>query len=242
MWALDCPQAAGAQRLRLEGLSPETQLIVVLRDSGGSASPQVLSGASEYVLSWRGHRSLLRTALDYGALGVWHVVTGLDHLLFMLALVLMRPALRPLVRIATVFTLGHSATLALAATGRIAIDAALAEPAIALTLIVAARELCLRSADRGASLLRWEATALVFGLIHGLGFAGALEEMGIPTGQAIPALAAFNVGVEVGQIAVIGAALVVLRILTLRPATALLSRAVPHVVGAAGVYWCFVRL
>jgi hypothetical protein len=135
-------------------------------------------------------------------LGIEHILTGYDHLLFLLGLVLVGGRLRALLITVTAFTLAHSLTLALAALGAWTPSPALVEPAIALSIAyVGIENWFVRDAGR-----RWLIT-FPFGLIHGFGFAGALGEISLPSGQVPLALAAFNLGVEAGQLAVLAAVL-----------------------------------
>jgi hypothetical protein len=141
------------------------------------------------------------------AMGFWHIVPeGADHVLFVLGLFLGARTARTLLLHVTMFTLAHSATLALATLGVVNPPASIVEPAIALSIaLVAAENVLLQRPSP------WRAAVvLAFGLVHGLGFAGALREAGLPPGQTPTALAAFNVGVELGQLAVVGAAAAVM--------------------------------
>lgn len=143
----------------------------------------------------------LEVARTYGWLGIEHILLGLDHLLFVLALlVIVRGGTRILVTV-TAFTLAHSITLATATFGWLALPPAPVEATIALSIVFLAREIVLGWRGRPGLTQRmpW-VVAFAFGLLHGLGFAGALAEIGLPQ-QAIPlALVSFNVGVEIGQI------------------------------------------
>lgn len=144
-----------------------------------------------------------RTGLRYVQLGVLHIVPlGLDHILFVLALCLLSLRWRPALLQATAFTVAHSITLALAVTGAVALPASVVEPLIALSIaLVALENLVSREA-------RWWRLGLVFsfGLLHGLGFAGVLRELGLPAGRLAVALLSFNAGVELAQVAIIAAA------------------------------------
>lgn len=144
----------------------------------------------------------------YFTLGVEHILTGLDHLSFVLGLLLLiGPNLR-LFKAVTAFTVAHSITLALVALGVIAPRPALIEALVALSILFLALEL-IRQRQGGSSLtLRhpW-AIAFIFGLMHGCAFAGALAEVGLPKGAVAPALLLFNLGVEAGQVAFIAAVL-----------------------------------
>ncbi|MEM9532998.1 MAG: HupE/UreJ family protein [Pseudomonadota bacterium] len=142
---------------------------------------------------------------DYLVLGFTHIIPkGLDHILFVLALFLGSTGWRSLVALVTMFTIAHSITLALVALAIWIPDGAWVEPLIATSISVVALENLLLKGDR-KNLWRYP-IVLVFGLLHGLGFGGVLSELGLPDGQLVPALLAFNVGVEVGQIALVAAA------------------------------------
>jgi hydrogenase/urease accessory protein HupE len=135
-------------------------------------------------------------------LGIEHILTGYDHLLFLVAVVLVGGSLRAILAAVTAFTLAHSVTLALAALGVWAPRPALVEPAIALSIAYVGIENCLvRDIGR-----RWRLT-FVFGLVHGFGFAGALREIAVSAAELPVALASFNVGVEAGQLAVLAVVL-----------------------------------
>lgn len=181
---------------------------------------------------------------SYVHLGVEHILTGFDHLLFVLGLLLLIRARRRLFWTLTSFTLGHSVTLSLAALGFVRFPQAPAEAAIAATIFILAVELTRPPA--AASLLRrrpW-AMAALFGLLHGLGFAGALLEIGLPQGDVPLALAAFNVGIEAGQVAfvaVVLAAAAALRRMHVDP-PAMLSSAPAYAIGSLSAFWFFARL
>lgn len=171
-------------------------------------------------------------------LGIHHILTGYDHLLFLFGLILVGGRLRPLLVVVTAFTAGHSVTLALAALGVWAPSPRLVEPAIALSIAyVGVENWFVRDADR-----RWLIT-LPFGLIHGFGFAGALQEVSLPSGQIPLALAAFNVGVETGQVAVLLIMLpAVLWLGRRRWFAAAGVRAVSAGIALAGLVWFVERL
>ena len=148
----------------------------------------------------------LDVARDYLRLGFIHIVPeGLDHILFVLGLFLLSARLRPLVWQVTAFTVAHAVTLTLAALGVVALSPRLVEPLIALSIVYVAVENVLT--DR---MTRWRPPVVFgFGLLHGLGFAGVLGELGLPEQERLLALISFNGGIELGQLAVIaGAALV----------------------------------
>lgn len=143
------------------------------------------------------------TAAQFIELGFTHILPkGLDHILFVLGLFLLSPKLKPLLWQVTAFTLAHSLTLALAVLGIFALPGRVVEPIIALSIAVVAIENLFRTE---VSPWRWVAV-FGFGLIHGMGFAGVLSEIGLPREQLGMALLSFNVGVELGQLAVIALA------------------------------------
>lgn len=178
--------------------SAETLLIVTFLDGTQESSVFPEEGGSLRLAATAGAR---RPARELGArylrLGVWHIATGVDHLLFVAALVLLLRG-RRLLRTLTAFTVGHSLTLAAAGLALIALPPPPVEVLIALSVVFLARELV---APREDSLTLRHPTLIAagFGLLHGLGFAGALGELGLPAGQVPLALLSFNVGVELGQ-------------------------------------------
>jgi hypothetical protein len=132
--------------------------------------------------------------------GFEHIIPlGLDHILFVLGLFLMSPSLKPLLWQSLTFTIAHSITLALAATSVIKVPSDIVEPIIALSIAFIAIENILLPGYRKSRLL----VVFILGLIHGMGFAGALQQFGIPEKSLVPALVGFNIGVELGQIAVL---------------------------------------
>jgi hydrogenase/urease accessory protein HupE len=134
----------------------------------------------------------------YFVLGIEHILTGYDHLLFLVSLVLIASRFKDALKIVTAFTIGHSITLFLVATDRIQVSSHWVEALIALTICyVAVENMFVQKAK-----WRWLLTAL-FGLIHGMGFAGALAETGLPKSNLIGSLLTFNLGVEVGQLMVL---------------------------------------
>jgi len=148
-----------------------------------------------------------RQASDYLRHGVWHIWTGYDHILFLLSLLLpavlaksWRPASADVLRVVTAFTITHSITLSLAALQVVALPSRLIESAIAASVVIAA----LNNIWPLVHGKRWLA-AFAFGLLHGFGFAGVLGDLGLPQGAAAIALAGFNIGVELGQLAIVAA-------------------------------------
>ncbi len=190
-------------------------------------------------------------ARSYVALGVDHILMGIDHLLFVFLLLLLIRRTRVLVGAITAFTVAHSVSLAASTLGLIAVPAAPVEAIIALSIVILAAELVLPP-DRGLHLTSrfpW-AVSFSFGLLHGLGFASALRDIGVPQGDVPLALFAFNVGVEAGQLLFIAAVLTAgffLGRLGARPGSVLVrgSAAFGATVYAAGgiaAYWMIERI
>jgi len=189
--------------------------------------------------------SRMRVAGTYLGLGAEHILLGVDHLLFVLGLLLLVRGLAPLVMTVTAFTVAHSVTLGASVFGLIPLDRAPIEAAIALSIVMLAREIVV--ADQGVVHLTHRMpwlVAFVFGLLHGLGFAGALGDIGLPQ-RAIPlALLFFNLGVESGQLAFVLLLLALYRLAGGWVAPSLL-RARPilgYALGALATLWFFQRL
>lgn len=179
--------------------------------------------------------------LPFLKLGVEHIWTGYDHLLFLFGLLIVCARFRASVAIISCFTLGHSLTLVLATLDIVNVSARTIEPLIAASIVyVGVENLVRRGAEpRG----RWALT-FFFGLIHGFGFAGVLRELGLGSGGGglVLPLFSFNLGVELGQVAI--AAVVLPVVWRLRQQEKFLQRGVPTlsaVVALAGLYWLLQR-
>ena len=181
----------------------------------------------------------------YFKLGVEHILTGIDHLLFVLALVFIARGRWPLVRTVTAFTVAHSITLGLAALGFVNVPQAPVEAVIALSIAFVAVEVVQGSRGRPGITARapW-IVAFAFGLLHGFGFAGALSEVGLPERHIPLALLFFNAGVEAGQLAfvaaVLGAGALAARARIRWPGWAVLAPA--YAIGSVGMFWLIQRV
>jgi hydrogenase/urease accessory protein HupE len=178
---------------------------------------------------------------EFLVLGIRHIWTGYDHLLFLAGLLIVCRRLRVIVGIITAFTVAHSLTLGLAATNMVNLPNRMVEPLIAASILfVGAENLIRRGAEPKG---RW-AVAFAFGLVHGFGFASVLRELGLGSngrGIALP-LFSFNLGVEVGQITIAAIALPV--VWQLRKSPGFIRRGVPIIsaaVAATGLYWLLER-
>ncbi|MFM5916011.1 MAG: HupE/UreJ family protein [Novosphingobium sp.] len=184
-------------------------------------------------------------ARSYFVLGVEHILTGYDHLLFVIALVLLLGKLGVVVRAATAFTLAHSLTLIGTTLGVIGLAQAPVEALIALSIVFLAVEVVKQdpAAPRLSERIPW-VVAFGFGLIHGFGFAGALREIGLPEGDVPTAMLTFNLGVEGGQLIIIALTLAVLA--TVRrlapPAQRLVRLAASYAIGITASFWFIQRL
>ena len=180
--------------------------------------------------------------------GVEHILFGLDHLLFVLALILLAPSRRVLLWTITAFTLAHSVTLALATLGVVRVPGPPVEAMIALSILLLAGEIAHLERGRPSLTARWPwLVAFSFGLLHGFGFAGALTAVGLPQGDIPLALFAFNAGVELGQLVFIAAvlgALGLVRRIELSPVAdrRALRTATYAIWGTLAAFWFFERL
>jgi hypothetical protein len=201
-------------------------------------------GADHPTMVVTGAPTRLAVFRDYARLGTEHIATGVDHLLFVFGLLLLTGGTRMLFATITAFTLGHSVTLALAALQIIFVPQAPVEVVIAVTIYILAVELA-RDVGPKATLLRrrpW-AMAFSFGMLHGLGFAGALREAGLPANDVPLALLSFNVGIEIGQLAFVAVVLTAMALLrsVLRSLPPWTHRLPIYAMGTASAYWIFVR-
>jgi hydrogenase/urease accessory protein HupE len=185
-------------------------------------------------------RGMGEIASAYTVLGVEHILSGFDHLLFVLGLLFLVGFNRRLVATITAFTVAHSLTLALSALGWLTLRPPPVEAAIALSIVLVASE---SLHERATLARRWPAlVALLFGLVHGLGFAGALQQIGLPQHHLSVALLSFNIGVELGQLGVVGTAYVVCRALSRRQPFALARTPALYLIGIVAACWSCDRI
>ena len=226
---------------RLFPYDPKHQTFVNVYEGGKLRQQWILSRADTrrtyYLGTTAGTLEVLRTFITAGA---HHILIGPDHLLFLLALLLLGGSWPTLVRIVTAFTLGHSITLTLATLDVVSPPSSLVEPLIALTIVVVGVDNLLRG--NGRDLRAW--AALMFGLVHGFGFAAVLREFGLPREALGWSLFSFNVGVEIGQLAVVLVVASLLDLVRRRSATIGYRVAVAGsiVVIVAGSFWFVERV
>ncbi len=171
-------------------------------------------------------------------LGVRHIATGYDHLLFLVSLLVVGRGLRPLLKVVTAFTVAHSITLSLAVLNVVTLPSRVVESVIALSIAYVALENLWRG-DAGLRR-RWLVT-FAFGLAHGLGFASLLKNMAIARPSLLVSLVSFNLGVEIGQVAVVAVAFLGLRVLQNSPRDRLFRRAISWGAATLGLAWFIQR-
>ena len=197
----------------LADVDPSHRGLLAITAWGGTQTGVLTPGRGIQVFALD-HPSQLRAFAEYLRIGLWHIWSGIDHLLFLLSLLLpavlrrrdgqweavpiARPAFVNILKVVTAFTLAHSITLSLAAFDIVHLPSRLTESIIAASIIVAALNNIFPKITEG----RWR-IAFAFGLLHGFGFASVLAEMGLPAGARLVSLVAFNLGVEAGQLAVV---------------------------------------
>ena len=244
-WRMRTIEPLAGQKVLIDGLrSTMTDALVRVEFAGGGAwVARLTPGAPEATISATPNGWVV--AITYLKLGVEHILLGFDHLLFVLALLIITQGRWRLVKTVTAFTVAHSVTLALATLGFVHVPSPPVEAIIALSIAFVAVEIV--HVRQGPSSLAARApwlVALAFGLLHGFGFAGALSEIGLPTGQIPLALLFFNLGVEVGQLLFIGAilALVALIRLARRPLQAWMELVPPYAIGTIAMFWVIERV
>ncbi|HEY0315807.1 MAG TPA: HupE/UreJ family protein [Sphingomonas sp.] len=186
-------------------------------------------------------RSLGAVAGAYLREGVFHILGGWDHLAFVLCLCLLTSGRRLLILITT-FTLGHSVSLALAFFHVIAVPAPPVEAVIALSIAFMAREALRSNGAFGAELGRYMVVVVAFGLLHGLGFASALKELGVAPAERVSGLVFFNIGVEIGQLLFVGVVLTLMAGLRRLGGEAIARRAALYGAGSLGSFWMIARV
>jgi hydrogenase/urease accessory protein HupE len=243
---ISCPDGLPGSTIGVDGLeltSTDTLIRIDYLD-GRSFSARLTPHAATLVVP--AEASAFDVVGTYTALGIEHILLGIDHLLFVFALLLFVASFRRLVLTVTAFTVAHSLTLAAATLGFVHVPQAPVEATIALSILFLASELARRERSRDddlAARFPW-LVAFSFGLLHGFGFAGALTQIGLPQ-RAVPlALLFFNVGVELGQLAFIGAVLglgwMLARFAVPQPAG--WRKAAAYAIGSVSAFWVLQRV
>ncbi len=237
------PEGALSLDTNLFPRDPNHQTFINVYEDDELRQQFILSATTDPVTYYRGTTAGALAVMEtFIPSGVHHIAIGPDHILFLVGLLLLGGSLRRLVAIVTMFTVGHSITLTLAALDIVNPPGWLIEPAIALSIVVVGADNLLQTKEQGRDLRAW--VAGVFGLVHGFGFANVLREFGLPQEALGWSLFSFNVGVELGQLAIV---------LVVASALALVRRRWPAadkwvviggsaVVIAAGGYWFVERV
>ncbi len=241
---LRCGEAGLQGKLAIDGVGQRysAALVKIFWLDGQSRVYTLTAGQPQVQLygSADDPRGMGDIASAYTLLGILHILGGFDHLLFVLGLLFLVGFRRRLVWTITAFTAAHSITLASAALGWLTLRAPPVEATIALSIMLVAAEAL---HNRQTLARRWPAlVAFVFGLVHGLGFAGALKEIGLPQSHLPTALLTFNVGVEIGQLLTVGAAWMLWRVASRWPVLVRARTALLYSMGAMAAYWSWTRV
>jgi hydrogenase/urease accessory protein HupE len=248
-WVVKCAGGLTGGRIHIAGLSATmTDVLVRLERLDGTTQVTRLTPSAPSFVVEAAPRAL-QVARTYLALGVEHILGGIDHLLFVLALLILVKGTRRLIWTVTAFTVAHSLTLAGATLGFVHVPGPPVEAAIALSIVFVAAEI-IHSRQGKAGLTErfpW-VVAFTFGLLHGLGFASALNEVGLPQAAIPVALLFFNVGVEIGQLLFIASVFIFIalarqaarRIAVPQPAWA--WRVPPYAIGSVAAFWVIQRV
>ena len=245
-WAIQCePDGLVGHSIYIEGLVQTiTDVLVRIQFQDSTTQTQILK-PNDTRMTVQGAPGLWQVISDYFALGVEHILGGIDHLLFVLCLLLIVKGKWLLVKTITAFTVAHSITLALATLGFVSVPQAPVEAVIALSILFLAVELVKQQQGKSDLAMRapW-VVAFIFGLLHGFGFAGALSEIGLPQADIPLALLMFNVGVEAGQLLFIAAVLLTIQLwkLVIKIEPSWLPRATAYVIGSLSAFWIISRV
>ncbi len=248
-WSIQAPGGLEGQSIQFSGLA-QTRidiLVRLVRSDGSVQLERILPTSPGFVVTASARP--LEVMRTYTLLGIEHILTGFDHLLFVLALVILVKGVRRLIATITAFTVAHSLSLVAATLGWIHVPGPPVEACIALSIVFVAGEIIHAREGRPGLTQRYPwVVAFSFGLLHGLGFASALAEVGLPPLSIPIALFFFNVGVEIGQLLFIGAIFAVAacgRVLVRRlslPQPPWLWRVAPYGIGGMASYWVLERL
>jgi hydrogenase/urease accessory protein HupE len=244
-WRLSTIEPLAGQEVRIDGLaSTMTDALVRIEFiDGGEWVERLTPGTPRATIPAR--QGGWAVATTYLKLGVEHIMLGVDHLLFVLALILIAPNTRQLVMAITAFTVAHSITLAAATLGFVNVPPPPVEAAIALSIAFVASEIIrAREGKVGIAARAPWVVAFAFGLLHGFGFAGALSEVGLPAGHIPVALLFFNVGIEIGQLLFVAVVLGLAAFFRLarRPLPRWAALAPPYLIGSLAMFWVIQRV
>ncbi len=244
-WQLDCgTDELSGEEITVSGLhNVISDVLLRFRDYRGKEHIRILDNQEPVFTVSAENSTVLNIISYYFRLGVMHILTGSDHLLFVLGLLLLIQGFWRLIKTITAFTLAHSVTLAAAILGYVHVPSTPVEAVIALSIVFLACELLRRNPDSMTLKTPW-LIAAVFGLVHGLGFAGGLTEIGLPEREIPMALLMFNLGVEVGQLSFIMIVVCLLSILRWVKLEwdPILEKATSYAIGSIGALWLIERV
>jgi hypothetical protein len=247
-----CAGGLSGDTIRISGLSgTSTDVLVRLERLDGTMQiARVTSSCPSFVVT--DSVNTMDVVRSYTYLGVEHILTGIDHLLFVLALIIITQGGWKLVKTVTAFTLSHTISLTLATLGYVHIPQKPVEAVIALSIVFVASEIIhQRQGKPGITSRAPWIVALTFGLIHGLGFAGGLSEAGLPAGHIPTALLFFSIGVEAGHFLFIGFVILIIAIMNRaisKPTFIYQQRILtmqlipPYIIGSVAMFWVIQRL
>ena len=244
-WRLRAIAPLGGQKVLIRGLSSTMTdaLVRIEFADGGGWVERLTPGAPEAMIPRTPSRWV--SAGAYFKLGIEHILLGFDHLLFVLALLIITEGTWRLVKTVTAFTVAHSITLALATLGFVHVPSSPVEAVIALSIVFVAVEIIhLRQGRRSLAAHAPWLVAFAFGLLHGFGFAEALNQIGLPAGQIPVALLFFNIGVEAGQLIFVGSVLALVALIGSRKLLLpnWLKLAPPYAIGTIAMFWVIDRV
>ena len=244
-WVDAGPQGLAGKRIDFPGLQLTITDVVVRVNFLDGRSWTAIARPAQPWIKIEATRSMWASALDFLREGIWHILSGADHLLFVFGLLMIVRSPSMLIKTVTAFTVAHSITLAAATLGYVRPPAPPIEAGIALSILFLGLEI-IRARRGGTSFTirhPWVA-AFAFGLLHGFGFASAMSTAGLPPADVPLALLSFNVGVEIGQLVFVALVLLLVRGLSLLkvswPRRAELLPA--YVVGSLAAFWLVQRL
>lgn len=245
-WVVACEGGLVDQQIAVAGLESTNTDVLLRLEFHNGISQSVLLTPSSTSFSIPAEASSAQVIGTYTWLGIGHILMGVDHLLFVFALLIIVNGKRRLLWTITAFTLAHSITLAGATLGLLYVPQQPVEAVIALSILFLAMEIVHGKHGHPGAAARWPwLVAFIFGLLHGFGFAGALAEVGLPQ-QAIPlALVFFNVGVELGQLMFVGVVLSLTWVLHRLQRPKLvdqLESVTIYVIGGLSSFWLFERV
>ncbi|WP_246724959.1 HupE/UreJ family protein [Rhizobium ruizarguesonis] len=243
-WRMRTLEPLAGQTVLIDGLqnTMTDALVHLLLANGNTWTARLTPGTPSALIP--ASQSIWDVFITYVGQGISHIAFGFDHLLFVAGLMLVVRDWRKLVKAITAFTVAHSITLTCATLGWVTLPSRPVEAMIAMSIVMVAAEVVrMERGQLSLAIVRPWIVAFAFGLLHGFGFAGALVELGLPQGDIPLALLAFNIGVELGQlafIAVLLSAVYCLRRLVAIPREAAVASA--YAIGIVAAFWCAQRL